>query len=264
MDHYQTLGVAKTATPDEIKKAYRKLASQHHPDKGGDTATFQKIQTAYDTLSDPQKRQQYDNPMPQGSPFHGFSGNDGFNAFNGFNFDEIFGQVFRQHSQRQPQAFRTSLVISLQQSYNGDQMPLRLQTPTGTHVVNIDIPKGVESGSQLRFDNLIPGSGLIVEFRVQSDLKFERRGHDLYCNQQVSVFDLVVGGSFEFTTISGKTLEVRIPPKTQPFMHLKIGGEGMPIYNSGQYGDQIILLKPYIPDNIDTEIVDAILRSKSK
>jgi DnaJ-class molecular chaperone len=63
--HYQTLGVAKTATPDEIKKAYRKLASKHHPDKGGDTATFQKIQTAYDTLIDPNKKNQYDNPSQQ-------------------------------------------------------------------------------------------------------------------------------------------------------------------------------------------------------
>ena len=66
MDHYATLGVAKSATPDEIKKAYRKLASKHHPDKGGDTATFQKIEEAYRILSDTQQRQQYDNPMPQG------------------------------------------------------------------------------------------------------------------------------------------------------------------------------------------------------
>ena len=65
MDHYATLGVAKNATPDDIKKAYRKLASKHHPDKGGDTATFQKIEEAYRILSDPQQRQQYDNPMPQ-------------------------------------------------------------------------------------------------------------------------------------------------------------------------------------------------------
>ena len=62
-DAYETLGVSKTATPEEIKTAYRKLASKHHPDKGGDTSKFQEIQTAYDTLSDPVKRQQYDNPI---------------------------------------------------------------------------------------------------------------------------------------------------------------------------------------------------------
>ena len=63
-DYYATLGVSKTATPDEIKRAFRKLASQHHPDKGGDTAKFQSIQAAYDTLGDAAKRAAYDNPAP--------------------------------------------------------------------------------------------------------------------------------------------------------------------------------------------------------
>ena len=64
MSHYDTLGIAKTATPEEIKRAYRKLASQHHPDKGGDTAKFQQVEEAYRVLSDPQQRAQYDNPQP--------------------------------------------------------------------------------------------------------------------------------------------------------------------------------------------------------
>ena len=73
MEHYQTLGVDRNASPDDIKKAYRRLAGQHHPDKGGDTATFQKIQQAYETLSDPQKKQEYDNP----NPFGGMPGGGG-------------------------------------------------------------------------------------------------------------------------------------------------------------------------------------------
>ena len=262
-DHYQTLGVAKNASPDDIKKAYRKLASQHHPDKGGDTAKFQEIQTAYDTLSDHQKRQQYENPMPQGNPF----GPGGFNFnFNGTDFNDIFGQVFQQHQrhQNQPQSFRTSVHITLEQSYSGGAMPLKLQTHNQVHAVNIDIPKSVVDGGQVKYDNLIPGGSLIVEFRVQPHLKFERRGMDLVCNQSVSILDLIVGGSFEFTTISGRTLEVRIPPKTQPYMNLKIAGEGMPITGSTIFGDQIILIKPFVPDMIDDEITQSILRSKSK
>lgn len=265
-DHYQTLGVAKTATPDEIKKAYRKLASQHHPDKGGDTGKFQEIQTAYDTLSDPQKRQQYENPMPQGNPFGGgMPGGFNFN-FNGTDFNDIFGQVFQQHQrhQNQPQAFRTSVHITLEQSYSGGAMPLKLQTHNQVHAVNIDIPKSITDGGQVKYDNLIPAGSLIVEFRVQPHLKFERRGMDLVCNQSVSILDLIVGGLFEFTTISGKTLEVRIPPKTQPYMNLKIAGEGMPITGSTIFGDQIILIKPFVPDMIDDEITQSILRSKSK
>ena len=75
MDHYTTLGVSKTASPEEIKKAYRKLASQHHPDKGGDTVMFQKIEEAYRALSDPNLKEQYDNPsMDQGGfPYCSFN-----------------------------------------------------------------------------------------------------------------------------------------------------------------------------------------------
>ena len=269
MDHYQTLGVAKTATPDDIKKAYRKLASKHHPDKGGDTAMFQKIEEAYRILSDPQQRQQYDRPMPQGNPFAGFQGAPGgFNFnFNGADLNDIFGQMFNQHHQRhpnQPHAYRTSINVTLEQSYAGGSQPLKLQTPNGVHAVNVEIPKSVTDGGQMRYENLIPNASLIVEFRVAPHLKFERRGMDLYCNQQVSVLDLIVGGEFEFTTISGKTLMVRVPPKTQPYMHLKIAGEGMPIPNSSIFGDQILLLKPFVPDTIDDEITQSILRSKSK
>jgi DnaJ-class molecular chaperone len=268
MDHYQTLGIAKNATPDDIKKSYRKLASKHHPDKGGDTATFQKIEEAYRILSDPAQRQQYDRPMPQGNPFAGFQqAPGGFNFnFNG-DINDLFGQMFNQHNQRhpnQPHAFRTSINITLEQSYTGGSQPLRLQTPNGTHAVNIEIPKSVTDGGQMRYENLIPNASLIVEFRVAPHLKFERRGMDLYCNQQVSILDLIVGEEFEFTTISGKTLMVRVPPKTQPYMHLKIAGEGMPIPNSSIFGDQILLLKPFVPAIIDDEITQSILRSKSK
>jgi curved DNA-binding protein len=268
MDHYQTLGVAKNATPDDIKKSYRRLASIHHPDKGGDTAMFQQIQAAYETLSDPAKRQQYDNPMPQGNPFNGFPGGPGGFNFN-FNGDlnDLFGQMFQQHNRRHPNtphAFRTQINLTLEQVYHGDTQNLKMQTPNGTHAITIQVPKGVQNGSQLRYEKVIPNAVLIVEFIVHKHLKFDRKENDLYCNHPVSVLDLIVGTEFEFTTISGKTLMVRIPPKTQPHMHLKISGEGMPLQGTIMYGDQIILLKPFIPDTIDSEITDSIMRSKSK
>jgi len=273
MDHYQTLGVAKNATQDEIKKAYRKLASQHHPDKGGDTAAFQKIEEAYRTLSDPQKKQQYDNPNPffgqnPDGAFRqaGFPG--GFNfSFNGVDINDLFGQMFNQHHQRHPNSphmYRTAVQITLEQSYNGGAMSLKLQTNTQIHAVSIDIPRGVNDGDQVRYDNLIPNAVLIVDFRIQPHLKFERRGADLLTNHPISVLDLIVGTTFEFTTLSGKKLEVKVPAKTQPHMQLKIAGEGMPVRGSTIYGDQIILLKPFIPDTIDDDITQSILRSKSK
>lgn len=261
MDHYKTLGVEKNSNPDEIKKAYRKLASKHHPDKGGDTATFQKIEEAYRILSDPQQRQQYDNPMPQGFGPGGFS----FHS-NGFDMNDIFGQMFGQQRQQQPrqQVYRTTIQVDLQTVYNGGEQVVKLQTHNNVHHAKIQIPKGIDNGMQVRIDNIIEGATLMVEFRVMPSLKFERHGPDLICSQQVSVLDLIVGGSFEFTTISGKTFEITIKPQTQPQTQLRVAGQGMPIYGSNGYGDQIILLKPFIPDNIDKSIIDSIIQAKTK
>jgi curved DNA-binding protein CbpA len=122
MDHYVTLGVNKNATPDDIKKAYRKLASKHHPDKGGDTSTFQKIEEAYRILSDPNQRQQYDNPAPHGFHF-GQGAPEGF-PFTSGGFADIFN-MFQQHQDRQQRAqqqvFRTSVQATLQQVYFGEE-----------------------------------------------------------------------------------------------------------------------------------------------
>ena len=264
IDYYSTLGVGKTANADDIKKAYRKLAGIHHPDKGGDTATFQKIEEAYRILSDPQQRQQYDNPMPQGNPFQGFPGGGFHFNMNGFNMDEMFGQMFRQHQHPQQNTYRTSYWISLEQAYKGGEELLKLQTPTGLHMVRVNIPKGVPDGGQVRYEKVVDSNDLIVEYRIHPHLQYERKMNDLYSNHSISVLDLIVGTNFQFTTISGKTLDVTVQPKTQPFMHLKLAGQGMPIQGTNAFGDQIILLKPFIPDNIDSRITDSILQSKAQ
>ena len=116
----------------------------------------------------------------------------------------------------------------------------------------------------MRFDNVIENGILVVEFNVMPDLRFDRKGNDLYCNYSISVLDLIVGTDFNFKSISGKELNVTIKPKTQPFQNVRLLGHGMPIINTNMFGDQYILLKPFIPDNIDNEIIDSILRSRSK
>jgi DnaJ-class molecular chaperone len=265
MDHYTTLGVAKNATPDEIKKAYRKLASKHHPDKGGDTSMFQKIEEAYRILSDPEKKAHYDNPNS-----HGLPPNFGDMFTGEFDARDIFSHIFSQRSgnpfqnKSSRQIFRTQMSVSLEDVYNGATHVLKLQTPMGLKMMNIDIPKGLPDGSHLRFDNVLDNNtSLIVEFKVMPNLRFERRGNDLYCNQKISVLDLIVGTKINFQTISGKTFEVSVPPKTQPYIQLKITGQGMPIPNSNLYGDQILLLKPFMPDTIANEITESILRSRT-
>lgn len=264
IDHYSTLGVSKNANADDIKKAYRRLASQHHPDKGGDTSTFQKIEEAYRILSDPNQRQQYDNPMTQGNPFQGFPGGGFQFNMNGFNMDEIFGQMFRQHHPQQQNTYRTSYWITLEQAYKGGEELLKLQTPTGLHMVRVNIPKGILDGGQVRYEKVVDSHDLIVEYRIHPHLKYERKMNDLHSNHSISVLDLIVGTTFEFTTLGGKTLDVTVQPKTQPFMYLKLAGQGMPIQGTNASGDQIILLKPFIPDNIDSRITDSILQSNAQ
>lgn len=265
MDHYITLGVSKTASPEEIKKAYRKLASQHHPDKGGDTVMFQKIEEAYRTLSDPNLKAQYDNPAPGPG---GFPGGFHFHS-DQFNVHSIFEQMFGQQNfgpqhRSNKQLFRTALYITLDDVYNGATKLLKIQTQQGNKVINIEVPKGVPENGQIKYENLIDNAVLLVEFRIEPNLKFERKGNDLICNHPISVLDLIVGTRFEFTTMSGKTLEVAVAPKTQPYLQLKVPGHGMPIFGTTNYGDQIILLKPYMPSIIDQEITDSIIHSKNK
>ncbi len=257
------LGVAKSATQDEIKKAYRKLVMEHHPDKGGDVAMFTQIQEAYDTLGNPEKRTQYDTPSPN---FNNFSGHPGGFSFQDGHFDinEIFNQIFGQNRQQfRQQVFRTQVHISLVDAFNGLNHTIQLATPTGNKIINIKIPKGIDTGDQIRYDNVLDNASLMVEFIVSKDLRFDRNRQDLHSNQPISVLDLIVGADIEFTTIGGRKLSVNIPAGTQPSQQIKISGHGMPIAETGMYGDQLLLLKPYIPDNVTQDIVDAIHKSKN-
>ena len=266
MDHYNTLGVSRDASADEIKKAYRKLAMQHHPDKGGDVAKFQEITTAYETLSDTDKRFRYDNPQarPQFDG-GGMPGGFGFNV-NGFDIDSLFNQVFGQtmHQARQPQrpTYRTRVSVSLLDAYTGADHFLQTSTPSGTKLITIKVPKGVETGNQVRYENVIDDGTLLVDFIVLPDLRFDRRGSDLYTNLSISVLDLIVGTTVEIDTINGKKLQININPKTQPYQQIRVPGYGMPTHN-GQYGDQILLLKPFIPDNVSDEVIDSIKRNQT-
>lgn len=260
MDYYEILGVPKTATQDEIKSAWRRLAAKAHPDKGGDTAKFQTIEEAYRILSNPETKAAYDNPVNN----FNFRNNSPFNGMFGAGMNEedfiarFFNNNIHSHNRNQKQVFRTTTNISLNDVYYGTTQIFKIQTPKGEKLVNVEVPKGIPDKFQLRFENILENASLLVEFRVLPDLKFERRGNDLYCNQQVSVLDLIIGKTITFVTLSGKELEVKIPPKTQPFMQLKLAGQGLPIMNSNYYGDQILLIKPFLPDTIHEDIINSI------
>lgn len=269
MDHYQTLGISKNASPDEIKSAYRKLASVHHPDKGGDTAKFQQIQEAYETLSDPEKKQDYDNPNPfargggGGFGMHGFPGGFSFHT-GGIDINDLFGQfggMFgQQHRQHHNPMYKTTIWVTLEQVLEGAEQVIQFNTHNGPQVARVNIPKGIENGGQVRFDNLVPNAILIIEFRIHPHERFERHGLDLHSEHKISVLDLIVGTTIKFKTISGRTFEVNVKPQTQPGSQLRITGQGLEANN--MKGDQYILLVATMPDIIDTEITNAILRTR--
>jgi len=252
-DYYTTLGVQKTAATDEIKKAYRKLASQHHPDKGGDTAKFQEIQTAYATLSDEQKRAAYDNPSPFGGGLGGRPNTADFDFDSIFN---MFGTQFR-HPQQRPQA-RMSLWITLRDVAVGGHRIISMGTQTGTQEVSIDLPMGLEDGSNVRYPGLGPnGVDLIISFRVRPEANWQRQGFNLITEHSVNVWKLVAGGSITLVDIRDNKLELTIPPRTQPGTMLRARSRGLPD-SSGQIGDMLIRLIARIPPQISPELMAAI------
>jgi curved DNA-binding protein len=265
MDHYSTLGVSRNASQEEIKKAYRKLAMTHHPDKGGNPAEFQKLNDAYEVLSNTDKKLQYDNPSAR--PNNPFGGDFQFDQ-NNFDLSNIFNHIFGggrgpQAGFNQKQVFRTQVSVSLVDVYNSKEHSLQLSTPTGVKVINVKVPSGINHGDQVRYENVIDNGTLIIVFHIMPDLRFDRNGNDLYCNLPISVLDLIIGTKVKFTSIAGKTIEVTIPPNTQPSHQIRLPGLGMPIKNSPNiYGDQILLLKPYLPDNISSDVIESIQRNQ--
>ena len=255
-DYYKTLGVARTASADEIKKAYRKLASQHHPDKGGDTKKFQEIQAAYETLGDEKKRAGYNHPQPQ-MPAGG--------SHQNFNFNEIFnmfGATF-QHPQQRGHA-RMTLWIKIQDVASPGPRTVTMGTQTGTHNIEITIPNGIEDGDNVQFAGLGPGGqDLVITFRIHPDRTWQRNSNNIMTEHSVSVWKLIAGGTMTMIDIRGNRIELSIPPKTQPNSLLRARGRGL-LDRNGNIGDMMVRVQAEIPTKISEELLAAIQLESAK
>ena len=255
-DHYATLGVARTATADEIKKAFRRLASKNHPDKGGDTKKFQEIQAAYDVLGDAAKRAQYDNPQPQ---FNSSGGGPNFNANFDFNtiFD-MFGARFQQPQSPRPQHSRMTLWITLQDVATPGPRTVSMGTATGSHNVQVNIPDGIEDGDHVKYDNLAPSSqDLVITYRIHPNPRWQRNGATLVTEVPASFWCLVAGGDITVTDIRGNQLALTVPPNTAPGTLLRARGRGLPD-RSGTRGDMLVRLQAQLPAAVSPELMAAI------
>ena len=242
-DHYATLGVKQTASQDEIKRAYRKLAFKHHPDKnGGNKSEFQKIGKAYEYLEDPQKRRQYD--MARTSPFGGMGGlgnignaDDILKMFFGGNMGPFGGGNVRVFHAGQPfpmSGFNTEpprplkprpiihkIVITLAQAYAGVNLPIDIErnindadnSRTEIERVYIDVPMGIDQNEIITVQNKgnIVGESkgdIKVHVSIVNTTKFVREGLDITYTKKVSLKEALIGFSFEIKHLSGKTYRI--------------------------------------------------------
>lgn len=263
-DHYSTLGVNKNATPDEIKKAYRKLAMQHHPDRGGNENKFKEIQDAYATLSDPNKRAQYDNPPPAGNSQFG-----GWSNFGGVppGFEDLFAQFggnpfgFQQRPPQKNKNLNIQTTISLEDAYNGKDLIASIMLPSGKEqIVEVKIPKGVQSGTTLRLAGMgddshsnLPRGDIHLTVNVTPHPTFQRQGDDLIMNIEIDAIKAILGTTHIIETMSNKKLELKINPGTQYGQILSANGYGMPNMRDPRFvGRLLINVLIKIPTDLNT------------
>lgn len=256
---YETLGVPKGASDEEIKKAYRKLASTHHPDKGGDTAKFQEIQSAYETLSDPQKRAAHDNPNPftngarRPGPgnfeFHfGGGPEDIFQQFFQQGFGNGSGNPFRQHQPRRNKDLRVNLSISLFETLNEQKKTISVQTTKGDRFnVDIAIPRGASSGTTIKYagmgDNMFESltrGDLYVIISVLPVEGFEVHGINLITHIEIDSIDAILGVEKEIRGIDGRDFKIKIPQGCQYGNKFGLNQQGLYQINSNIRGDLIV------------------------
>jgi len=273
MDYYSTLGLKRGATDADIKKAYRSMAMKHHPDRGGDEKKFKEISQAYEYLSDPQKKSIIDmggDPNQQ----QGFRGQGQGNPFEfhfgSGNFDDIFGQFGFGRQQPRNKSFNINVEITLEEVLTGKEINAEVGIPGGKKkIINIEVPAGIEHGQQIRYqgmgDNSVPSArpgDLLVNVFVRPHPAFRREGDSLIVEKTISVWDAMLGTNVEITTLDQKTLNITIPPGTQPETVLSCRGEGIPNMRSKVRGNMLIKIKVNIPKNLNAEQIETIRKLK--
>jgi curved DNA-binding protein len=256
---YETLGVSRDASDADIKKAYRQLASKHHPDKGGDTAKFQEIQSAYDSLSDPVKRQQHDNP------FAGQQGNDIHFDFRNGGVNDIFEHLFRNaggfHHQaryqqpRKNKDLRVQLTVPLSSTLEEQKKTVSVKTTKGdSYTVDVDLPRGVSDGATVKYkqlgDNVIESltrGDLYVIINVINDTPCQINGINLISQIEIDSIDAMLGLDKVVQGIGDREYLVKIPAGVQPYAKFALKGQGLYHMQADTPGDLIVDVKIVTP-----------------
>ncbi|MFS8867248.1 DnaJ C-terminal domain-containing protein [Synechococcus sp. H65.1] len=287
-DYYKILGVSKTATAEEIKQAYRRLARKYHPDVNPNDKTaeekFKDINEAYEVLSDPSKRRQYDqfsqyhqqggfryrretysSPFGEssfGNDFGGAGGGVDFDQFEDFQdfIDQLLGRVRSSGKDRSSASANANydaeatLQLTIAEAFEGGKRRLRVG---GDRVLEVNIPPGITPGKRIRLrgqGHPKPNGGagdLYLKIELKEHPFYRLEGFDVYCNLPLSPSEAVLGAQVEVPTLDG-VVKLRIPPGMQPGRKLRLAERGFPKGN-GERGDFYAVVQIYLPTRVSEE-----------
>lgn len=290
IDYYKVLGIDSNASPDDIKKAYRRLAVRYHPDKNKDNSQaeerFKEISEAYSVLGDAEKRRKYDEygenwmhadeyeaqrsrySSGGGFDYGGFGGFGDFsgNSYNSSGFSDFFEQLFGggtfgTRSSEVGRDIQATLEITLR-----DAAITHKQTFTvAGESIRITVPAGIADGQKIRMrgkgapspSGKVRGD-LYITFKVLPDNLFTRSGDNLYTTVNVDFFTLILGGEADVPTLDGN-VKIALKPDTRPDSKLRLRGKGFPLYKQpAKRGDLIVVVKAVLP------VLDEVQRKELK
>jgi curved DNA-binding protein len=278
LDYYKILGIDKSATPKDIKNAFRKLARKYHPDLNPNDKdakrNFQQINEANEVLSDPEKRRKYDqygqdwqhaeefekaNYSRNQSAYSQAPGNRGASYEGEFSdfFESLFGGSAGGGRTRQVkyrgEDYTADLHLDLLDAYKTHKQTL---TVNGRNI-RITIPAGIENGQTIKISghggpgiNGGPDGDLYITFSISNHPKIKRLGNNLYTTVELDLYTAVLGGDIIVDTLDGK-VKLKVPPETQNGSKIKLAGKGFPVYKKeGEFGDFFVTYVIKIPTNL--------------